>query len=198
MDTLSEQFVSGSIQECVHINADFRIGCLEWVDDALTCTSGKKNQQNILNKVDDFAKANKLEWGSDKCQVMLVGKKVQVPDKWSLGEIHITNTTSYKYLGDVITNDGKNEKNITARENKLHRIIRQINTSASSDVMRGIQTKVILDLYNVRILPILLNNAESWTLTKKDEQRIDSIGIRAMKRLFGLPTTSPIPPLLKK
>ena len=57
--------------------------------------------------------------------------------------------------------------------------------------MRGIQTEVILDLYNVRTLPSLLNNAESWILTKKDEQRLDSIGIRAMKRLFGLPTTSP-------
>ena len=57
--------------------------------------------------------------------------------------------------------------------------------------MRDIQTKVILDLYDVRILPCLLNNAESWTLSKKDEQRLDLIGIRAMKHLFGLPTTSP-------
>ena len=72
-----------------------------------------------------------------KCQVMQVGRKV--PDKWNLGEMFIKNTTSYKYHGDVITSDGKNEKNITARENKLHGIVRQINTSASSDVMRGIQ-----------------------------------------------------------
>ena len=68
---------------------------------------------------------------------MQVGRKV--PDKWNLGEMFIKNTTSYKYHGDVITSDGKNEKNITARENKLHGIVRQINTSASSDVMRGIQ-----------------------------------------------------------
>ena len=67
-----------------------------------------------------------------KCQVMQVGRKV--PDKWNLGEMFIKNTTSYKYHGDVITSDGKNEKNITARENKLHGIVRQINTSASSDV----------------------------------------------------------------
>ena len=81
-----------------------------WVDDVMTCTTGKKNEQSILDKVDDFAKANKLEWGGEKCQVMQVGKKVQVPDEWDLGEIRITNTTSYKYLGDLITSDGKNEK----------------------------------------------------------------------------------------
>ena len=57
--------------------------------------------------------------------------------------------------------------------------------------MRGIQTQVILRLYESCIIPSLLNNAESWTLTKKDEKQLDQIGIRAIKRLFGLPTTSP-------
>ena len=59
MDTLSEQFVNGSIQESVQINENFKIGCLEWVDDVMTCTTGKKNEQKILDKVDDFAKAKK-------------------------------------------------------------------------------------------------------------------------------------------
>ena len=62
---------------------------------------------------------------------------------------------------------------------------------ASSDVMKGIETRVILSLYESRILPCLLNNAESWTLSVGDEKKLDAIGIKVMKRLFGLPTTSP-------
>ena len=57
--------------------------------------------------------------------------------------------------------------------------------------MYGIETKVILNLYEVYIIPSLLNNAESWTLTTKDEKQLDTIGIRVIKRLFNLPTTSP-------
>ena len=37
----------------------------------------------------------------------------------------------------------------------------------------------------------LLNNAESWFLTTKEEKQLDTIGIRVMKRLFNLPTTTP-------
>ena len=70
-------------------------------------------------------------------------------------------------------------------------MIRQINTTASSDVMRGIETKVILSLYETCVLPCLLNNAESWTLSISEEKKLDTIGIKLVKRLFGLPTTSP-------
>ena len=191
MDTLAEQFENEDSDLAFALSDELKIGCLEWVDDVVTCTSGIINQKKVLSKVNEFAEINKLEWGQQKCQVMQVGKKVKLPETWQLGEKVIKNTTVYKYLGDEITSDGKNDKNIISRENKLNAIIRQINTSASSDVMRGIQTHVILKLYDVRIIPCLLNNAESWTLTLNDEKRFDQIGIRAIKRLFGLPTTSP-------
>ena len=122
---------------------------------------------------------------------MHVGKKKDIPENWNLGEESIGITTNYKYLGDVITSDGKNEKNIIARENMVNGIVRSINTTASSDVMRGIETNVILNLYNTKIIPCLLNNAESWTLSTKEEKQLDTIGIRTIKRLFGLPTRSP-------
>ena len=57
--------------------------------------------------------------------------------------------------------------------------------------MIGIETKVILKMYETRIIPCLLNNAESWTLSTSDEKKLDAIGIKTMKRLFNLPTTSP-------
>ena len=145
----------------------------------------------ILAKVDDFAKANKLKWGLDKCKMMTIGKKTKILEEWQLGNQVIGNASSYKYLGDEITSDGKNEKNILSRENKTNALVRKINTTASSDVMYGIESKVILNLYDVYVIPSLLNNAESWFLTIKEEKQLDTIGIRVIKRLFNLPTTSP-------
>ena len=119
--------------------------------------------------------------------MMQVGKKTKTPEEWQLGDKFIGNTTSYKYLGDEVTSDGKNTKNILSRENKVYALVRKINTTASSDIMRGIETKVILDLYHVYIIPSLLNNAEAWMLSKKEENQLDLIGICAVKRLFNLP-----------
>ena len=180
MDTLSEQCEEQNEENFV-INENFNIGCLEWVDDVLSCTTGIVKQKIMLKKIDEFAMKNKLEWGESKCQVMQVGKKVTVPDYWELGEKKIANTNNYKYLGDYITNDNKNKMNLQDRANKIQITVRQINTTASSDVMRGIETSVILDLYEKSILPRYFNNAESWTLSKTEEKEIDVTLIRAVK-----------------
>ena len=178
MDTLSENFIQ-KYPEGVCLSNDLKIGCLAYVDDIATAAMGMDEQKSVLNKVDEFAVVNKLEWGAHKCQVMQVGKKVTIPDTWQLGQKQISNTTTYKYLGDILTNDNKNKKNIQARENKIQAIIRQVNTTASSDIMRGIETKVIMCLYHKCIIPSLLNNAESWTLSKTEEDSLDKIGIRS-------------------
>ena len=122
---------------------------------------------------------------------MRFGRKVKVPERWQLGDKSIKNPTCYKYLGEMITNDNKNKTNLEMKENKIQNTIRQINTTASSDIMRGIETKVLLKLFYTSILPSLTNNCESWTMTKTDEEQMDKIGIRTIKRLFNLPTTTP-------
>ena len=111
MDTLSERFLNNEIEGAVKISDDSMIGCLEWVDDVLTMTQDVDKAKETLTRVDDFAKANKLQWGHDKCKMMQVGKKNKVPEEWQLGDQLIGDTTSYKYLGEEITSDGKNEKN---------------------------------------------------------------------------------------
>ena len=196
MDTLSEDFISHNQPQSFQLNANFEIGCLEWIDDVSTSTSGMENQIETLIFVDDFAKKNKLEWGEAKCQVMQVGKIVAVPDEWDLGDKRISNTTSYKYLGDTITNDNKNKRNLEIRENKVSATIRQINTTASSDIMRNIESRVLLILYEKSVIPSLVYNCESWTLTPSEEKQLDTIGIRTLKRLFNLPTTTPNPAVI--
>ena len=195
MDSLSDDSINNP-SECVKINDDLKIGCLEWVDDVMSCTIGMKKQLSVLKTIDDFACKSKLEWGEAKSQVMQIGKKIKVPEKWQLGEKNIKNTTSYKYLGDTITNDNKNKTNLENRENKIQATVRQINTTASSDIMRGIETSVILTLYEKSIVPTILHNCESWTLTITEENQIDKISIKALKRLFNLPTTTPTAAIL--
>ena len=111
MDVLSETFLQNNNLN-FPISENFSIGCLEFVDDVRTCTLGKKKQKDALLRVDEFAQMSKLEWGEQKCQVMQVGRKTKVPDTWALGAKEIRNTKSYKYLGDMITSDGKNKINI--------------------------------------------------------------------------------------
>ena len=39
---------------------------------------------------------------------MRVGRHNKDPKEWQLGELTIQEADSYKYLGDILTSDGKN------------------------------------------------------------------------------------------
>ena len=69
----------------------------------------------MLQKLHELALRHRLVLGQSKYKVMCVGKHTDAPKEWDLGDIKIQEATSYKYLGDVITNDGKNSQNLEAR-----------------------------------------------------------------------------------
>ena len=115
--------------------------------------------------------------------------------KWNLGDIVIDECTSYRYLGDEITNDGKNAKNIEARKTKVNASTININTIATGEILSRIESCVLLELHEKINISSLLSNAESWTLNKGDMKDIEQIEIQALKNLFDLPIHIPTPAL---
>ena len=116
MDLLSEE---AETTEGFHITNKFKIAFLLWVDDVVSCVEGTENQETILKKINEFAIKHKISWGQDKCSIMRIGKHTEKTNTWKIGSMPIHETSMYKYLGDVITNDGKNTENISSRKNKL-------------------------------------------------------------------------------
>ena len=194
MDMLAEELeVSG---KGFRIDDQLIIAVLLWVDDVVSCVDGLKNQEEILKKVHEFSLKHRLKWGQSKCQVMRVGKHVDKPKDWDLGELKIHETTSYKYLGDVISSDGKNGKNLESRKNKTQVTTVTVNSIAASEVLRGIETSVLTELHEKVTIPGLLANAESWSLNRGEKVELERTEIQALKYLFDLPTHTPTPAIL--
>ena len=59
----------------------------------------------------------------------------------------IKETNKYKYLGDIITNDGKNTENLKARKTRLQGTTISINTIAENEVLNNMETAVLLELH---------------------------------------------------
>ena len=71
----SEDFLIYLHQKSIRCpSEDFLIDVLLWVDDVVSCREGKINQEQMLNKLAEFAIKHKLKWGQAKCKVMKVGK----------------------------------------------------------------------------------------------------------------------------
>ena len=194
MDTLAEDIEPTG--EGFKLDDNLTVGCLLWVDDVVSCVEGKPNQEKMLNKIADFATKHKLRWGAEKCKVMRVGKKEGDEQKWKLGPLDIEESDTYKYLGDIVTSDGKNTKNLEARKNKTFAATAGINSIAGASVLRRIETRVILELHDKVILSALLTNAEAWTLSKSEKDEIERIEIQTLKMLFDLPIHTPTPAII--
>ena len=115
---------------------------------------------------------------------------------WKIGDMPINKTKSYKYLGDIVTDDGKNTKNIESRHDKTISNTISIKTIATNDIFRDIGTTVLLQLHETNTLSALLTNCESWTLLKKEKEQFEQIEIQSIKILFDLPSHTPTPALI--
>ena len=175
---------------------DVYIPALLFVDDVLTVAEGEENQKKMLEKIADFAIQHKMEWGVDKCKVMQVGRSKNVVETWKLGDKTIESASEYKYLGDIITRNGTNKRNLEERQKKVNQAVRGIKSCAQHEVMEKVQNQVIIRLHETVVIPALLTNAESWTLTKSDEKLCERIEIGALKSVLGLPKTFPSPALI--
>lgn len=195
MDHLAEILLSRAIGFPMTIL--IKVPVLLWVDDVITCVVGKTEQKAILQHIDQFGKDHKLKWGQQKCQVMRVGKHVRNDSEtWSIGNMQIQETVSYRYLGDVVTSDGKNTKNIDARKNKIMASTISIKTIAANETLNMMETSVILNLHDAVNLSALLTNSEAWNLNKGECEKIEQIEIQAIKLLFDLPSHIPTPALI--
>ena len=129
---------------------------------------------------------------------MRIGTHKEKGQKWLLGTDEIEETTQYRYLGDIVTNDGKNKENINARRNKLKGTTININTIAANEVLNSVETAVLLELHEKISIASLLNNAESWTLSKGEEEDIEKMEVQALKDLFDLPLHIPTNAIIYK
>ena len=196
MDVLAEELQPSGMGFL--LSEALQIVVLLWVDDVLSFAVGEKEQQEILKKVDEFATKHRLQWGHAKCNIMKVGEhnKNQSKNIWKLGHMQIEETTAYKYLGDHISNDGKNIKNIEARKIKTQATTININSIASTEILRKIETSVLLELHDKVTIPGLLANAESWSLLKSETNEIEKVEYQALRNMFDLPLHTPIPALI--
>ena len=84
-------------------------------------------------------------------------------------ETAMTDSTNEKYLGDIISSNGSNAKNIEARQNKGKGIVSQVMTILEDICFGNFQFEVAVILRNSLLINGILTNAEAWCDVKKNE-----------------------------
>ena len=108
----------------------------------------------------------------------------------------INETSDYKYLGDVLTSNGKNLANLDSRKKKTQATTTNINAIASTEILRKIEVPVLLRLHETITIAGLITNSESWCLSKTETDELEKIEIQALKSLLDLPIHQPTPSII--
>ena len=151
------------------------------------------------------AKSNhkELQFGTEKCRIMHVGKKRQpeiCPDLFIDGgqleeftEIETDEKViEEKYLGDIISHDGKNTKNIISRVNKGVGISNQIMSIMEEIYFGPYYFEVAIMLRNSLFISSLLSNSEAWyNLTREDIDKLEQADEILLRRILQCPFSTP-------
>ena len=76
-----------------------------------------------------------------------------------------------KYLGAILTEDGRSKTEIKIRIAKAKSSFREIKDLLTS---KELTLDLRMRLLNCYIFPIFLYGAETWTLTKAEEEKINA------------------------
>ena len=190
---------------------------LGMVDD-LICVSECGYKTSMLHSYIKFKTASKkLQFGGQKCKKLHVGKykeefKCQqlFVDTWEEVEVKDTNTgeltveeccigeelmeekAQEKYLGDIISNDGKNINNIKARVNKGIGITNAIMTLLEGIPFGGFYFEVAIILRNSLLVSSLLFNSEAWfNVTKAELDLLETADLGLLRRILKAPKSTP-------
>ena len=205
-------------QECLVENkytymykGEVEIPPLGMVDDLL-CVSECGFKTAMLNSYINFkTNSKKLQFGVTKCKKIHIGKvcedfKCQALsiDKWIevetendiedkfVGDEIMEDSEDEKYLGDIISNDGRNIKNIKARVNKGTGIVTRIMNMLNGIPFGKYYFEVAVILRDSLLVSSVLCNSEAWyNVTNAELDLLETVDLMFMRKLFNTPKTTP-------
>ena len=189
------------------------IPSLAMIDDSVSISDCGLESVKLNAFINAKSNSKKFQFGTDKCHKLHFGCKSQrcpdlYLDTWKIRESFEYNTAGTdtmgeehkielseeeKYLGDFITTDGKNTRNIKARHAKGIGIVDKIFNYLNEVFLGPFFFQAALLFRTSLLLNSILLNSESWyNITEADIRELESVDQLFHRKLLETPRTTPI------
>ena len=163
---------------------------LRYDDDTALLAGNEKELSEVTSKINEVGKQFGMKINTKKTKAMVVSMKPNSPKiNIAIDGQHIEQVTSYMYIGSLITENGKSEKEIKRRIMIARTTFTNMRTLLSC---RGINPKTKLRAIKCYIWPTLYYGAEIWTITKSLLSILDACEMWVYRRVLKISWTEKI------
>ncbi len=148
----------------LRLDGDTIINSMSWADDLLLFSSSHKGLQTCLDRLSQYCRKWGLSINTSKTKAILFSKGIPRSDKQplSIGGAEIEWVSSYKYLGMIVSSDGKFHKAVADRVDKATKAMYSIRNAISH--YENISVSLANTLFEKQLSPILLYGSVLWIL----------------------------------
>ena len=120
---------------------------------------------------------------TSKSEVMVLSRK-RVECPLQVGGEVLPQVEEFKYLGILVTSEGRMEREIDRRIGAASAVMRALNRSVV--VKRELSRKAKLSIYRSIYVPTLTYGHELWVMTERTRSRVQAAEMSFLRRVAGL------------
>ncbi|GFS23991.1 endonuclease-reverse transcriptase [Elysia marginata] len=115
--SLYSEIIMQNLENCPGIKVGgYNVNDIRYADDTVLIAENKDDLQKLLNIVEEESRKKGLEPNSKKTEVMVISRKQEPPKSdIFINDAKLKQRDKFKYLGTIITSDGRNNNEIAAR-----------------------------------------------------------------------------------
>ena len=164
------------------------INNLKYADDTVLIAENEKDLQILLDIVVKESHKKGLELNCKKTEVMVVSRKADTPTcNIFINGSPLKQCKSFKYLGSLISSDGRNDKEISSRIGQAKMCFQKVKSILSNTQLSIDTRKRTLQCY---IEPILMYGCEAWTINKQIQKKLEAVEMWFLRRMLRIPWTA--------
>ena len=166
------------------------INNLRYADDTVLLADNEESLQSILNGVNEAGKKYNMKMNAKKTKSMIITKKVDKPSiNINIDGVQIEQVTSFPYLGQNITEDGKCDNEIKRRIGIAKTTFSKLSKVLTSRKIPLDTRKRILQCY---VWSTLQYGVETWTISRYMWKRLSAFELWTYRRMLRISWTEKI------
>ena len=156
---------------------------LMFADDMVLMAESAEGLEKNLGVMGEALSRWELKVNWKKTKAMRVARQKGVCEV-RIGDQKLEQVDEMKYLGVVISADGRMENEVEARIGNATRMIGGLSEVVLKRIELSKNTK--LKVVNTTMIPKLMYGCEAWSLSKKLQSRVQATQMRVMRRIEGV------------